>query len=172
MLYNPILAVKVVTVTMCHTLPIAFTSTELGRVLITTSPPSYKEWIQGWTSQPLEAADKLRVPAEASKIISPFIVDNWRVMLAKYPNKSLVDFFISGIQEGFRIGFTPCNIRIKSAKRNLNCAVEHPDVVESCLAEEVELGCISGPFPVLQYPRLVSAGLGSSPKTTNPIGGN
>ena len=75
MLYNAILAVRVVTITMCHTLPIAFTSKELGKVLIMTSPPSYKEWIQGWISQPLEAADKLRVPAEASKIISPLIVD-------------------------------------------------------------------------------------------------
>ena len=125
---------------MSHTIPIAFT-------LITTRPPSYEQWIQDWTKQLLGPADKLRVPAEASRITTPLIVDKWHIMLAEYPNRSLTDFFISGIQEGFCVGFSPCGTQIKSAERNLHCAVEHPEVAESYLAEDVELGHISGPFP-------------------------
>jgi len=92
--------------TVCNIIPIAFTSKDLGKVLITTSPASYKQWIQDWIKQPLEAANRLRVPAEASEITTPLIVDNWHIMLVEYPNRTFADFFISGIQEGFQVGFT------------------------------------------------------------------
>jgi len=116
------------TVTICyHITPIAFTSKDLGKILITTSLPSYDEWLHDWIKQPLEASEKLRVPAEALKITTPLIVDNWHTMLMEYPNRLLVNFFISGIQVGFRVGFAPCGTWIKSAKRNLHCAVEHPE---------------------------------------------
>ena len=65
-------------------------------------------------------------------------------MLADYPSMLLVNFFISGIQEEFGVGYTPCTAKIKSAKRNLQCALEHPEVVESYLADEVALGCVFG----------------------------
>ena len=153
---------------MFHTFPVAFISKDLGKVLITTCPPSYEEWLQHWCKQFLVPADKLKVPEEAARITTPLIVDNWRIMLAEHPNRPLVDFFISGIQEGFRIGFTPCGIRIKSAKRNLHCAIEHPEVVECYLAEEVELGRISGPFPCSSVPHAHINRFGVIPKNHQP----
>jgi len=63
----------------------------------------YKQSIQDWTKQPLETVEKLRVPAEASVITTPLIVDNWHIMLAEYSNKTLADFFISGIHEDFML---------------------------------------------------------------------
>jgi len=96
---------------VCYIIPIAFTSKDLGKVLITTSLPSCKQWIWDWTKQPLEALDKLRVPAEALEITPPLIVDNWHIMLAEYANRALANFFISAIQEGFHVGFTPSGTR-------------------------------------------------------------
>jgi len=79
--FHPMLTTRVMIITVCHIIPIAFTSKDLGKVLIATSPPSCKQWIQDWTKQLLEAADKLRVLAEASEITTPLIVDDWRIML-------------------------------------------------------------------------------------------
>jgi len=107
---------------MVHTISIAFTSKHLGEVLITTIPPC-EEWIQDWMKQLLEPDDKLRVPAAASRITSPLILDNWRIMLAEYPNRPLADFFIS---EDFRVSFTPCGTRIKSEKRNPALCIRAP----------------------------------------------
>jgi len=89
-------------------------------------------------------------------------------MLADHPNKPLVNFFISGMQEGFRIGFTSCSTNIKSAKRNLQCAVEHPEVVESYLADEVALGRVSGPFPYSSVPYAHISRFGVIPKNHQP----
>ena len=114
-------------------------------------PPPYEEWIQDWMKHFLDPANKLRVPAAASRI-------TWHIMLAEYPNRPLTDFFISGIRGGFRVSFAPCGTRIKSVKRNLHCAVEHPEVAEhtgvaeSNLTEEVELECITGPFSCSSVP--------------------
>ena len=66
---------------------------DMGKILITTKPLPYEKWIQDWTSQPVEPVTKLRVPAAATRITSPLIIDNWRIMLADYPNRPLVNFF-------------------------------------------------------------------------------
>jgi len=86
---------------VCYIIPIAFTSKDLRKVLISTSLPSYKQWIWDWTKQPLEAVDKLRVPAEALEITTPLIVDNWHIMLAEYTNRALANFFICAIKRDF-----------------------------------------------------------------------
>ena len=145
----------------------AFTSKDMGKVFITTKPLPYEKWIQEWTSQPTEPANTLQVPAASTRITSPLILDNWRIMLAKYPNTPLVNFFISGIQEGFRLGFTPCTTRVKSAKRNLQCAVEHPEVVESYLADEGHWAVfqVHSPIPLFLMP--ISTGLASYQRITS-----
>ena len=137
---------------------------DMGKILITTKPLPYEKWIQDWTSQPVEPVTKLRVPAAATRITSPLIIDNWRIMLADYPNRPLVNFFISGLQDGFRIGFTSCTANIKSAKRNMQCALEHPEVVESYLADEVALGRVSGPFSYSSVPHAHISRFGVIPK--------
>lgn len=89
-------------------------------------------------------------------------------MLADYPNNPLANFFISGIQEGFCIGFTPCATKLKSAKRNLPCALEHPEVVENYLSEEVAQGRVSGPFTYSSVPDAHISRFGVIPKSHQP----
>jgi len=80
-----------------HAIHTAFTSKDIGKVLITTKSLSYGDWFLDWTGLPMAPAHQVRVPAAATKITSPLIVDNWRIMLTDYPLKELADFFISGI---------------------------------------------------------------------------
>ena len=99
-----------------HAIHTAFTSKDMGKVLITTKFPPYGDWLLDWTSLLMEPAHQVQVPAAATQITSPLIVDNWRIMLADYPLRKLAHFFISGIQGGFCIGFSPRMTKLKSAK--------------------------------------------------------
>jgi len=43
----------------------------------------------------------------------------------------LVEFYITGLTEGLRIGFKEHSEPLKSAKRSLSCALEHPETVQN-----------------------------------------
>jgi len=62
----------------------------------------------------------------------------------------VVSFFLSGLTDGFRIGYNPH----KSAKRNLACALEHLDVVNQYLTEELIQGHMAGPYNIGWAPYL------------------
>jgi len=151
-----------------HAIHTAFTSKDMGKVLITTKSPPYGDWLLDWTSLLMEPAHQVQVPAAATQITSPLIVDNWRIMLADYPLRELAHFFISGIQEGFRIGFSPRMTKLKSAKRNMSCALKHPAVVESYLADEITHGRVSGPFSDSSVPHAHISRFGVIPKNHQP----
>ena len=51
-------------------------------------------------------------------------------MLAGHPNRQLVEFFIAGLTDGFRIGFKEQPKPLWSAKRNLSCAFHSPEVFD------------------------------------------
>ena len=90
---------------------------------------NYDKWISAWTSHLGRAPATVRVPPGATVISTPLRVDNWKRMLTDHPNRPLVEFFINGLTEGFRIGFREQSTPLKSAKRNLSCALQHPDIV-------------------------------------------
>jgi len=51
---------------------------------------------------------------------------------------------------GFRLGSDKS--ATKSAKKNLQSAVEHPSIVDDYLQKELLLGRISGPYPLPKSP--------------------
>jgi len=73
-------------------------------------------------------------------------------LLADYPNWPLVDFFFTRITEGFHIGFKEQSTPLKSVKKNLSCALEHPKTVENYLTEEIALGRVAGLFQESMIP--------------------
>ena len=66
---------------------------------------NHDKWVSTWTSHLEGSPLTVKVPLEASAISTPMNADNWRKMLADHPNRPLVEFFIAGITEWFRIGF-------------------------------------------------------------------
>ena len=58
--------------------------------------------------------------------------------MAEHPDKSLVKFFLTGISQGFRNGYHNPQSLLKSTRRNLDCALQHPEVVDHYLEEVFE----------------------------------
>ena len=86
------------------------------------------------------------LPPGADLITSPLQAQVWQVLLQDHPDRSLVDFVISGIQEGFHIVFNYPSSLCHSAKRNMFSSREHPAVVSQYIASERHMKRMHGPF--------------------------
>ena len=107
---------------------------------------AYTDWVDEWTSQGTASPDTVIVPANAAIISTPLNSVAWQVMLQDHPNRDLVSFFMLGIMQGFRIGFNRPYHTLRSARKNLGSAIEHPKVVEEYLAAEISQNRVAGPF--------------------------
>ena len=129
---------------------------------------SYESWIAEWTSRLAELSDRVEVPAEATLISTPLKPASWLRLLQEHPNKPLVNFFMLGISQGFRIGFIGSHNSLKSARTNLGGALRHPQVVEEYLAIEVSQHHVAGPFDKAAVPRVHISRFGVIPKGHQP----
>lgn len=64
----------------------------------------------------------------------------WETML--YPDPSFTKFIINGIKSGFRIGFNHNHHSLQSKLKNPKSAIEHTDVMDAYLQNEVSLDCV------------------------------
>ena len=86
------------------------------------------------------------VPANAARVSTPLNPAAWQVMLQHRPNRDLVSRFMSRITQGFCIGLNRSCHTLKSARKNLGSAIEHPKIVEEYLAAEISQNRMAGPF--------------------------
>ena len=128
---------------------------------------NYADWIQVWTSHLDGLPVYVKVPPAATAISSPLKVNNWKRLLSDHLNRPLVDFFINGITEGFRIGFKQQSKLLQSAKRNLTCALQYPGTVKN-LTEEIAAGRVAGPFPKSIVPQAHVSQFGIVPINHQP----
>ena len=129
---------------------------------------SYGSWVAEWTSRLAELSDRAEVPAEAMLISTPLKPATWLMLLQEHPNKLLVNFFMSGISEGFWIGFIGPHNSLKSARMNLAGALQHPNVVEEYLATELSQHRVAGPFDKADVPKAHISRFGVIPKGHQP----
>ena len=61
-------------------------------------------------------------------------------MLADHPDQAFVQYILRGIERGFRIGFNPRTVNLRSRDTNLISASEHPEIVGSYLEVERSAG--------------------------------
>ena len=95
-------------------------------------------------------ANHIHVPLEATSVTTPLVASNWQALLTEHPNQHLIKFFVMGIANGFRIGFNYGEEFLRSTKKNMFCATQHPGVVDAYLSEEISHHRVVGPFnPVL-----------------------
>ena len=128
----------------------------------------YEEWLPAWNQLIALAPTRPCIPDTACLISTSLIPAHWHCALEKYPNRDLVDFFIRGITQGFRIGFSYGSCPLKSSKRNLEGALSHPDVVEDYLQAEVNLQRVAGPHPPSLLPNCQISRFGVIPKNSQP----
>ena len=94
----------------------------------------------------VKIAIRFSTSPNSSHVHTPLIFSSWKQALIQHPNQSLVNFFLEGISQGFRIGFNQLPRRLKSAYKNLSGALEHPHVVEEYLSLEILHRHVAGPF--------------------------
>lgn len=71
-----------------------------------------------------------------------------------YPDEVKVDYVISGLTNGFRLGFDPSAVSLQSAAHNMPSASFQPSVIDQYLRTEREKGRLAGPFLISPIPNL------------------
>ena len=125
---------------------------------------SYGTWIRDWMGHLTGVSSSILVPSGATAITTPLVQVQWQRYLSNHPNNTLVNFFISGISQGFRLGFNRPLSQLKSVRKNLSSAVLHPEVVDEYLAAELEKSRLAGPFSKLDIPYAHISRFGVIPK--------
>ena len=108
------------------------------------------------------------VPPSARRIHTPLILKCWQYHLVSHPNEDLVDFFLHGISQGFRIGFKGSTSSLHSARKNLQGAILHPEVVDAYIKDELALNRVFGPYSRHQCPFVQISRFGVIPKSYQP----
>ena len=114
------------------------------------------------------AAGVAFTPLSPVSRVSPLQLDHFQMELHHHPDKSAVAYVISGIRDGFRVGFDPSLVSLKSASSNMRSSLEHPSVIDSYLQNEVSFGRVAGPFPEPPFPSLHISRFGVIPKNNQP----
>jgi len=65
--------------------------------------------------------------------VSPLQLDQFWAELGHHSNESAIAYVVSGLRDGFRIGFDPTLVSLQSASSNMRSASEHPSVIDSYL---------------------------------------
>lgn len=98
-----------------------------------------------------------QLPPQLLVVTTPIVRDAWSLAMATFPDPRLTTYLLKGFKEGFRIGFDrKLQISLKSSKRNMRSAADHPDVIKEYIDSEIRAGRIFGPLPSLTLPIHVS----------------
>jgi len=84
-------------------------------------------------------ADQPKIIAHLVVITSLIQIDFWKSELAGHPDQQFAALILKGLECGFRTGFLNKAVTIRSSKRNLISALEHPKVVTKYIEKELEL---------------------------------
>ena len=117
--------------------------------------------------QPYSSVNSFSPLAPVSKV-SPLQLDQFQLELRYHPDRYAVNYVISGIREGFRIGFVASSVSLKSALSNMRSSIEHPSVIDAYLQTEVSARRVAGPFPSLPFSSLHISRFGVIPKNNQP----
>ena len=66
--------------------------------------------------------------------------------LCLHPNQALVDYVISALSFGFRLGFSPESVSLKLASQKMPTVCFQPSVIDHYLITELEKGRVAVPF--------------------------
>ena len=75
---------------------------------------------------------------------------------------------LDGLQNGFRVGFNPASVSLKSATQNMPSASLQPAVIDDYLCTELAKGRVAGPFSSPPLPHLHISRFGVIPKKHQP----
>lgn len=126
----------------------------INEVSLTSSRVDYpytKDLLELDGQRQIKVAD---IPPMLTGCPTPLRWREWDEGLREHPDNNFASYVVSGIREGFRIGFDYQSYRYKSAKRNMISATDHANVVRDYLAKECAEGRILGPFDPQHLPHV------------------
>ena len=126
----------------------------------------YLQWLLEWLSHLPPAQAPTKILLEAIYIETPLIKDAWNNHLCNHPHQSLVHFFLQSLSTGFQIVFKGSTLQ--SAKKNLQSTVDHPQVVEGYISNELVLRRMSGPYSTSSCTHVYMNRFGVLPKIHQP----
>ena len=91
----------------------------------------------------------------------------WQAAFGAHPDMQFVIYILDGIRYGFRIGFSHRQ-QLVPAIRNAPSAMEHPEVVEQYLTDEISAGWMIGPFSESDIPGFKISRMGVIPEGHTP----
>ena len=109
----------------------------------------------------------LELQSSLSTIATPLNLQAWRMALSDHPDRLFVSYILSGIENGFRVGFNR-DQPLHSACKNCPSADAHPEVITEYISEEAAAGCFLGPIPDDQAQFVHISKFGVIPKGHTP----
>ena len=119
-------------------------------------------------SCPSASAPSLHQPLLPPYKVSPIRVDKLRQEVLTHPDQSFVNYVLDGLQNGFRVGFNPASVSLKSATQNMPSASLQPSVIDDYLHTELAKGRVAGPFSSPPLLHLHISRFGVIPKKHQP----
>ena len=107
------------------------------------------------------------LPPGLCQIHTPLVVEQWSAQLQQHPDRDYCHYLVTGITNGFRIGFRYDTHTCRAAKRNMLSAAENPEAVEKYLQKECQLGRVVGPLAAGSVPLHINR-FGVIPKSHQP----
>ena len=113
------------------------------------------------------------VTQDLGRIATPLKADRWEEALRSHPDRLFVKYILTGIREGFRIGFDYNSFanKLRPNSKNMRSAYENASVVNRYITEELSAERISpvkqqrpGALPMLVH----SSPFGVIPKKSSP----
>lgn len=103
------------------------------------------------------------LPAPLQRINTPLKVDAWQHYLSDHPDQTYVDYLLSGIKAGFRIGFDSVQ-SLTQPKHHIKSAYEHADIASTHLKKDCTQGFMFGPLTLVDLPPVHLNRIGVIPK--------
>ena len=101
---------------------------------------------------------------------SPLLVPAWEAGLASHPDQLFAGFVLRAIRHGVRVGFERGSVQLKARNHNMLSCVEHPEVVDRYIEEEVAMGRLRvvGSSVLAQHLGIQCSPFGVIPKKNRP----
>ena len=105
------------------------------------------------SSFPRSVCQELVLPSR----VTPIDTCKLQYELCLHSNQALVDYVISALSFGLRLGFSPESVSLKLASQKMPTVCFHPSVIDHYLITELEKGRVSGPSQSLLYQTFTSS---------------
>lgn len=108
------------------------------------------------------------LPKCLTQVNTPLVLVEWQKLLEHHPDHRYREYLLTGLEQGFRIGFRYQSHSSESARTNMKSAIDNPGVVDQYLAKEVGLERVIGPLEAAVLPSATTSSFGVIPKPHQP----